>query len=659
MMRLQMRLAVFAVLAAAVWSAGRTELRGAEPAQKFLAALREADYFDTALEYLDQLATSPLTPANLKEILSYERGATLVAGAKHQRDFTLREKQLDEAQKALDEFVAQQPSHPLTFSARSELGNLLVERGRLKMERGKKVTDKPGKDALAKEAYALYVKSAEIYESLEGELKKKLDGYPKAIDEKKDAKLYEQREQARADYLQTQLLSVAVKEETADTLDKASKEYKDVLTNAAKEYGEIYNKYRSRLAGMYARMYQGRCHQKVGNFKEALSYYDELLQNQDEPRELHTLKTKVLLLAVDCWMAESQKKYAEVIDKGGKWLDKAYPDEIRSPDMMALRLAVARSSKSFADQLKKDKPKDPQINQLMTEARKLSQYVAKFPSEYQKEAQKLAGELGIGGPSTSGDAPQPKTFADARTAGKDVLDGVQVAKVKLEGLPPRIRDEQSAEVKKQLQDELKEAQDLIKSGDAEALRLFQLAQRLAVNDTPPEDLNVVRYFICYLFYSMQDFENAAVMGEFVAQRFPESGGARQCAKIAMASYLKQYANAKTDCKPLVDQILGDFDKDKDGKLTAAEIEGAPAAKQAELKAADVDGNGKIETAEIVRMFTRYESEHIVEICNYITSKWPDQPEAQEALATLISFMITENQLDKAQAYLEKIPEESK
>ena len=31
--------------------------------------------------------------------------ATLVAGAKHQRDFTLREKQLDEAQKALDEYL--------------------------------------------------------------------------------------------------------------------------------------------------------------------------------------------------------------------------------------------------------------------------------------------------------------------------------------------------------------------------------------------------------------------------------------------------------------------------------------------------------------------------------------------------------------------------
>ena len=33
--------------------------------------------------------------------------------------------------------------------------------------------------------------------------------------------------------------------------------------------------------------------------------------------------------------------------------------------------------------------------------------------------------------------------------------------------------------------------------------------------------------------------DAAALGSFVAQRFPESGGARQCAKIAMASYLKR------------------------------------------------------------------------------------------------------------------------
>ena len=67
-------------------------------------------------------------------------------------------------------------------------------------------------------------------------------------------------------------------------------------------------------------MYQGRSFQNIGNFKEALSYYEELLQHPDEPANSHELKTKVLLLAIDCWLADSQKKYAEVCQ--GRYLDR-------------------------------------------------------------------------------------------------------------------------------------------------------------------------------------------------------------------------------------------------------------------------------------------------------------------------------------------------
>ena len=53
-----------------------------------------------------------------------------------------------------------------------------------------------------------------------------------------------------------------------------------------------------------------------------------------------------------------------------------------------------------------------------------------------------------------------------------------------------------------------------------------------------------------------------------------------------------------------------------------------------------------------------ESDRIVDICNYITQKWSDQIEAQEALGTLIGFMISEGQLAKAEDYLGKIPTDS-
>jgi cellulose synthase operon protein C len=113
------------------------------------------------------------------------------------------------------------------------------------------------------------------------------------------------RDILRTDYLQAQLLAAAVKEETADTKKPGSPEYKALVTTAAEQYGEVYDKYRTRLAGLYARMYQGRCSQKLGNHKDALSYFGELLEQPDNPEEFRTLKTKTLLLAKDSWRAAS------------------------------------------------------------------------------------------------------------------------------------------------------------------------------------------------------------------------------------------------------------------------------------------------------------------------------------------------------------------
>jgi len=57
-----------------------------EPARAFLEGLRARGYYDTALEYLDQMASSPLAPTEFKEALPYERGVTLIAAARTQRD---------------------------------------------------------------------------------------------------------------------------------------------------------------------------------------------------------------------------------------------------------------------------------------------------------------------------------------------------------------------------------------------------------------------------------------------------------------------------------------------------------------------------------------------------------------------------------------------
>ena len=109
-------------------------LQAGRVSQAFLDGLRKREFYDTALDYLEAMRTSPLADKAFLEVIDYEMGVTLVASA---RSLPLvdREKRLNEARNAFRE-VHRRPSAAFAgASARNaHLGNLLVERGRVKME---------------------------------------------------------------------------------------------------------------------------------------------------------------------------------------------------------------------------------------------------------------------------------------------------------------------------------------------------------------------------------------------------------------------------------------------------------------------------------------------------------------------------------------------
>ncbi len=570
-----------------------------EPAREFLAALRQRKYFDEALEYLDRIEKNPAAPIELKETLLYEKGVTLVEASREQRDPGLREQALNDAQKLLSQFVGQRPDHEKANAARSQLGNLIVERARVKVEEAKKVDDKT---ALQAEAVKLYEEAFQVFKSLQESVKTQLERIPKVLDrrDKQQAKMAEQRLQLRADYLQTLLLAAAIREEVADAVPSDDPRRDKFLTEAADQYADIYTKYRSLLAGLYARMYQGRCNQKMGKFRDALGYFSELLDQPDEPEAFRNLKTRTMKLAMECWLDTSQKKYVEAIKRGEAWVKKARPTEDREPDWLYLRYMLAKAYKMQAEEAG-DGAGSADAKRSRSEARQLAQFVAKFTSDYQKDAQQLVAELG--GPDRTGEKLVPKTFAEAKNAGKEALDSIQPATLVVNRVPARIAAEKDPAAKAALQEQLDAAKETLATAQDDAMDYFRTALTLADSETPSDEIAVVRYFLCYLYYTKQQYYDAGVLGEFIAQRYPSTAGARPCAQIALASYLSLYDENQTE--------------DKD-----------------------------------------FEVRRIVSIAEYTVNKWPDQPEAADALNALIRFSIDAGELDRAEMFLAKMPKSS-
>jgi hypothetical protein len=572
--------------------------RAVEPSQAFLDGLRERGYFDLAIEYLDAAAASRAISPQFKETLLYEKGVTLVQGARYQRDPALREQQLDEAQKILRQFIDSHGSHLLAIAARSQLGNVIVERARNQVEKAKKLSGAE-KQNLHKQARAQYEEGAKVFTALVDELREKLKAYPAALDEKKDARRIEERDRYRQDFLQGQLLAAAAREEMADALDKGSKDWIATLTTAADGYKKVYENYRTRLAGLYARMYQGRCLQKLAKHKEASALFTELLANPDSPEAFRTLKLKVMALAADSWLA--QELNLEVLERAVPLVESARPSEDKTDEMMSLRVSIAKACKAYASQLKAKNARDPQIKRLLDDGRKYVTYVTRFPGEYQELARKLLPDFSAGEVELT-QRKEPQNFAEAHAAAKESIDAMQSAGLLVKSLPSRVAAALSSE-RQELQKQLDEAKQQTAKHQADAMRYCRQALQFADKETDPGDLNLVRYLICYLLFSEANYHDAVVMGEFVARKFGDSPAARACAKIAMASYLKLYGESAEDDR-------------------------------------------------------EFESRRIISIADYIVKKWPDQPEAAEALNTLIPFMIRDKRLQEAQDYLAKIPVDS-
>ena len=88
---------------------------------------------DLALEYLNVLRGDPAQPGNIKDILDYEEGRTLIDEAARSSDLVLREDLLKEARDKLEGFVKAHPQLTQTREALVQMAKLLIERGHLAM----------------------------------------------------------------------------------------------------------------------------------------------------------------------------------------------------------------------------------------------------------------------------------------------------------------------------------------------------------------------------------------------------------------------------------------------------------------------------------------------------------------------------------------------
>jgi cellulose synthase operon protein C len=552
-------------------------LAGVERSKEFVDGLRapERGFYDVALDYLEAMRTSPLADKAFRETIDYEVGLTLLEGSRL-LPIAEREKELDKARRFLRQFLLEHPQHPLETSANRHLAHVLIERGEIKKElAGQSDRTAMERKSLVEETRSLFDEARKSLLAVDAQLNRMQKAFGKL--DPSDVAGNAERNRVRSEIILTRFALAKMLYEIARTYEPGSKEFKETLSEAASMFGECYWKY-ERWMGSYAfRLEEARCCTELGDYAKALSILDELCTSRSYDEEAHRrVRTAATALALQTYLLPQQKKHREAWNAYERWESNIEQPGEADKDAAAVKYFAAQAALELARAIdQRDASQAKQRAEYVRRAKALLSLVANTPGEYALKARlTLADPL-----LTVGEirVETPKDFGNARERARLAWDKLQQGNL-------------SAEQERPLQ--------------AEARECFRFALNHAPDDVKIEDLNVIRFCLAYLDWVAEDYYDAAVLGEFLAKRYPKGPEAQRGAEIA----LKAYARLGAEASPGDDR--------------------------------------------------KFEADRMTAMANYITERWPGSPVADEAWMMLVRAAMARRDSAKALQCLSRVAVES-
>ncbi len=520
-----------------------------EPYSDFLNGLRERGYFDTALDYLDQLEADEGLPADVRTALDYERGVTRLQGARAIAQPKRRKDELERARELLDRFAAAHPDHPKAAAAGAEQARILLASVHEINRRLRNASDDKKQD-LADQSKAV---RAEIYRS-RALLEKASKAYEEAWSRLDAAASDAKKQEIEAGRISTALDLARCSFEEALTYDPGAAQARQLFEAAAEQFNAIHERYRSQIGGHHARMWQGKCLEEQGEVSKALGIYNELLahygQSPGESPNVRNLRDQLLLFQLACFNHDQVKDYQGVVDKAGRWLLDA-KTRAKTETGLGIRRERALAYEHLAALAKPDSSERKRLRSLaLDEAREIHRY----PSQYQDESRRMIARLQDETAEQSTETPI-KNFDEGYTQARAL-----VAEIK--GLNANLSASNSAAEKQEMERTLE-----ARLKDAERVLLTTI--KLADAKTEPATLDQARYLLAYVYYLQERSFEAAILGEYVGRHRAEHTDQTplDAMFLALAAYSQAYSQA-----PQNDRSL---ERDKMVEIATAIVAGWP------------------------------------------------------------------------------------
>lgn len=494
-----------------------------------IQGLRDRQYYDYALFYLEQIAARPDLPEEVRQEIPYEKALILVESSKQTRSPEKQLELLDQAAAFLQDFVTGAPNHPRAGDANSQRAEILLGKARVEILQSKSPNNQGNRGEFQQRARGLVAQARQVFETAQKQHEETWNGFGRFVDETKEPEKYQAREQALMQLISAMLNVCQCRYEEAQTYDPGTPEFKKILNTAADEFEQLHQRYRNYTGGLYARLYQGKCYDDQGDFQKAMGIYNELLSHDGKSnRAIRKLQDKTLQFKMEALNRKDPPDSQVVVDLAREWLldNKAIS---RSPTGIAIQWEQAVGLEALGDQREASKG-DKEKN--WRAARVQAQLINRFPSIYRDVSlammQRLNGKLG-------GKDRKPQDFETAQG----------IANQSFHAIRDLMEELKSAQDQKKPAEEIQKIEQELATELHDAQEMFELALNLANSGDDPKAVSMARLYLAYVhFWAKRNYE-AAIIGQYVAKTAPkdESALAVDSAYLAMAAFAQAFNEA--------------------------------------------------------------------------------------------------------------------
>jgi hypothetical protein len=336
--------------------------------------------------------SGPMSPVDAQEKQTrdqYQQAISLLQSSRTIRDAGERNKQIDRAQVLLEQFVANNSRHLEFAQANAQLAQILLDKARTAIVNSESATGADRKMKDRQQARELLGSGRQYFQVAHDLYQQQYKAFPVFIDRQTDPDKYAARRKAEMRFFRSQLNLPICDLEESHTYDESDPKFKKLLANAATEFEKIHAKYRSLVAGLYARLLQAKCLQEAGSIRKALGIYGELLSHPGSTRTLQTLQDQARHFRLICLNHDQRKDHVLVIREATEWFEAA-KERSRTTTGLGIRweLALAQEQRSKQTDVQEEERK-----QLQQSALENARLIARFASRYKEKAQAMIARL--------------------------------------------------------------------------------------------------------------------------------------------------------------------------------------------------------------------------------------------------------------------------